>query len=133
LSGLSRGFYRQFFLILLLGANRKGQVKEQTERDRSKTGTGHGTEGGTGRQAESTSRMRSIIEWQHFYITFLYGVVYILPNPCVSHESRLRVRVFTTVFPGWSMAASSSRPRGTVLSRQRDFCSSCDAWRLLAA
>ena len=36
-------FYRQFFLF---------SSWEQTERESKQKGTGHGTEGGTGRQAE---------------------------------------------------------------------------------
>jgi hypothetical protein len=42
-----------------------------------------------------------------------------------SHEvlaSRLKVRVFTTAFPGWSTVDSFSKPPTMVPPRRKDFC-----------
>ena len=110
-----------FILALAPGANRKGQVKKQGQ----VMGQKEGTEGGTGRQPEQVDNQNEVNNRMaaFLYYVFVRCCIYFALNPCVSHESRLRVRVFTTAFPGWSMAASSSRPRGTVLSRRRDFSS----------
>jgi hypothetical protein len=64
----------------------------------------------------------------YYYICVVCYLICAL-RPCGSRASRLRVRVSTTAFPGWSSVDSFSRLHVTAPLRPNDLYDLCVGWR----